>query len=676
MPLKYPHLLSPIRVGNIVLKNRLVSSNALPHFLQGPELYPAEPIINHMVGVAKNGAAIVTFADWTDMSQRSAISDDGQRFPMFDLDRDPSVENYICQLADQIHYYNSKISLALMPFEGPDPYYGVSDEPAVEGGVFVNLQGNRDGPRFGTPRPVDVNLAQIRRHGEAGHQMTKEMIADFIETYAQRAAKYHSLGFDMVTLHCAYRASMFAKFLSAKTNHRTDEYGGSIEKRARFLMELCARIKELCGKDFPIEVQITAEEEGGNTLEETCRLAKILEGYVDIFQFRAETGDLNHPTGFNSKDHVYLELEHCAAVKATGTKILCEPIGGFQDPDDMEEAIASGKADLIGGARLFICDFDYYDKIREGRTEDIVPCIRCNKCHVPGNGDKWLSYCSVNPRMGIDHRLEKLTRPVSRKRNVAVVGGGPAGMRAALFARERGYNVTLFEASGRLGGQLKLMDAPTFKWPLAKYRDWLIAQVNKNGVDVRMNTRATKDMLAAGGYDAVLLALGAEPNVPDIPGADKAYSIFTVFGSEAKMGKRCVVIGGSESGTEAALYLAENGHDVTILTRGTTLAPLATPIHYREMMEEYYIKMESIRFIERAAATEIGDTYVKYTDENGAEHTLACDDVVALGGMNPRRDEAMALYGVAADTVMIGDCNSVAHLHALNRAAFSAVYNL
>jgi len=669
MSLKYNHLLSPVRVGNLVLKNRLIAANSLPHFLQGPETFPAEPLINHVVGLAKNGAAVVTFADWTNQNQRNSFNEDGKRFPMFSLDSDPSVENYICQLADQVHYYGSHMSIALMPFAAPDPMYDVNDEPAVDlSNAFM--------AKFGEKVYDNYGMGAIIRGGAPAKQLSHEQIRAIIEEQAQRARRYQLLGFDMATLHFAYRATLFARFLSPKTNRRTDEYGGSIENRARFLLELCARIKGLCGRDFPIEVQITAHEEDGTTLEETCKLAKLAEGLIDIFQFRAGTANLNHPTGYNSKAHRYEVLADCAAVKASGTKVLCAPIGGFLDVDDMEDILATGKADLIAGARMFISDFDLFDKIKSGRGKDVTPCIRCNKCHVPSLSGDWLSYCSVNPRMGIEHRIEKLTKPVSTKRNVAVVGGGPAGMRAALLAYERGYEVTLFEASDRLGGQLKLMDAPTFKWPLVQYREWLIRELADSSVEVRLNTPATKELLEQGSYDAVILALGARPKTPPIPGADKAYNIFTLFGHEDKLGHRCVVIGGSESGTEAGLYLAENGHDVTILTRSDTLAPDATPIHYRETMDEYYQTMEHISYVTGAVTTEIGDGYVEYRTADGETVRIPCDDVVALGGMEPLADEALTLYGVTADTILIGDCAKVGNLHLCNRGAFAAVHNL
>ena len=669
MPLRYSHILSPIQVGGLTFKSRLTSGNALPHFLMGPETYPAEPVISHMGNVARNGAAMVTFADYTNMEQRNSPNEDGKRFPMFTLDTDPSVENYMCQLTDRIHYYNSYASMALMPFTAPDPFTDINDEPAVD-------LANSMMAKFGERVYDSYGMAAMRRGGAPARQLTREEIHAIIEEQAQRARKYQLLGFDVCTLHFAYRATLFSRFLSPKTNHRTDEYGGSLENRARFLLELCARIKQLCGKDYPIEVQLTAQEEGGTTLADTIELAHMAEGLVDIFQFRAETANLNHPTGYNSSRTHYAVLDDCAAVKASGTKILCAPIGGFQTPDDMEAVLAAGKADLIAGARMFIADFDFYQKIKEGRGEDVVPCIRCNKCHVPSLTGNWLSGCSVNPRMGLEHRIESLTVPAGRRRNVAVVGGGPAGMRAALLAAERGYAVTLYEATDRLGGQLKLMDAPTFKWPLVRYRDWLISQLKNADVRVLLQTPATRERLEAGGYDAVILALGAVPKRPPVPGAERARTIFEVFGAEKEMGQRCVVIGGSESGTEAALYLAENGHTVTILTRGDTLAPDATPIHYRETMDEYYQTMEHISYHTGATTVEISDGWVDWKDTDGTLHRIECDDVVALGGMQPLNQEAMGLYGLTADTFMIGDCREVGNLHTCNRGAFAVVSNL
>lgn len=659
---KYSHLLSPIKLGNKVLKSRFVSSNALPHFLQGPETFPSEQVITHVANCARNGAAIVTFADWSNPNQRTSFNEDGKRFPMYDL-TDPSVENYLCQLADQVHYYGSFISLALMPFAAPDPMYDVYAVPAVE--LTADPTNFRDGQ-------VDYDIGMMTRGGKAAKEMPQDMIREVIETQAQKAKRYQAFGFDMVTLHFAYRATLFSRFLSPLSNKRTDEYGGSLENRARFMLELCARIKELCGRDFPIEIQITPEEPGGMTLEDTIALSHLAEGYADIFQFRASNANLNHPTGYNSALHKYATLDACAAVKAAGTSILCEPIGGFQNLDDAEEAIASGKADLIGAARAFFVDPDYFQKAREGRGEDVLPCVRCNKCHVSSLTGHWNSFCTVNPELGIAHKLDKLTRPAGAPKRVAVVGGGPAGMRAALYAAERGHTVTLFEASDALGGQLRLMDAPSFKWPLVNYREYLIRQLQKSPVEVRLGTKA--DAEALHGYDVVIAALGAAPRKPPIPGAEKARTVFEVFGHEAELGRRCVVIGGSESGTEAAMYLAENGHDTVVLTRQDGLALDATPIHYREIMQEFYAKLDHFDYIPGASATAIGDGYVEYTDRNGDTRRIECDSVVALGGMAPRQEEALSLYDGSADFYLIGDCRQVGNLHTGSRDAYSVTH--
>ncbi len=658
----YPHLLSQVKLGPYVLKSRMSSANALPHFLQGPEQFPTEQVIDHMLAVAKNGAAIVTFADWSNPMQRTSFNEDGRRFPMYDLD-DPSVENYLCQLTDQIHSFDTRVSLSIMPFTAPDPMYDVCDteEEDLSGHVGLTFRDGLD----------DYNNGAMMRGGKAGKQLSHEQIAEIIEIQAQKALFYKRMGFDMVTIHCAYRATLFSRFISPITNKRTDEYGGDIAGRSRIIRELCARIKELCGKDFPIELQITGSEPGGTRIEETIELAKLCEGLAEVFQFRAASPNANHPTGYNSTLHKYAPLADCAAVKASGTSILCEPIGGFQDPDDMERILAEGKADLIGAARAFFVDLDFYQKLLDGRAEDIVPCVRCNKCHVPSLEGKWLSFCTVNPRIGINHKLEQFIKPVSGKKNVAVVGGGPAGLRAALFCAERGHTVTLFEKKEQLGGQLRIMDSASFKWPLVNYREYLIKQVEKTpAITVKRGVTATPDMIRDGEYDALILALGAEPKTPPVPGADKCWNIFDAFTKGDQMGKRVVVIGGSESGTEATMYLAESGHEATVLSRGTRLAPDATPIHYRECMEESFKRLKTFHSILGVTTTEIGEGYVVYTDADGQSHRIECDDVVALGGMRALQDEAIAFSGTAPQVFRIGDCREVGCIRDCNRSAY------
>jgi 2,4-dienoyl-CoA reductase-like NADH-dependent reductase (Old Yellow Enzyme family)/thioredoxin reductase len=668
--IKYKNLLSPIKVGNMVLKNRFVASNSLPHFLQGPETWPSEQVIEHVVSLARNGAAVVTFADWTNKNQRNSFNEDGKRFPMFDID-DPSVQNYFCQLAEQVHYYDSRISIAIMPFAADFPGYDVSYLPPleVEDVDSVNL--------FFMDGEDQESAKKMVRFSQRGEQkeFTREMIKEIIEQQVQRIKFYKDMGFDMCTLHFAYRLTLFARFLSPLTNTRTDEYGGSLENRCRFMKELCTRIKEVCGRDFPIEIQISGGEEevGGYTVEDFIEIARQVEDVVDIFQIRAGTANLSHPTCWNSREHEYETLRYAEALKKSGVNILAEVVGGYQVVDEIEEILASGKADLIGGARLFFCDPEYYQKILEGRGEDVVPCVRCNKCHVPSLTGKWLSICTINPKLGIAHKLDKMVAPAGRPKKVAIVGGGPAGMRTSLFCAERGHDVTVYEKKSRLGGQLYHADYASFKWPLKRYRDYLEAQMKKMGVKVLLNTEATPETIKAGNYDVVILALGAEPIMPPIAGIENCkWNVLNVYGNEDKLGRKVVVVGGSESGVETALYLAENGHDVTVLSRKNVLAYDATPIHYRETIVEFWQTLPNFHYIKNATTTETGGNFVKYIDKDGNQQAIQCDDVVVLGGMRPLQEEAMAFYGSANRMFMIGDCREIGSVRECNRTAFAA----
>lgn len=673
--IRYKHLLSPIRVGNLLLKNRMIATVALPHFIQGNEPWPTDAVIEHVSGLARNGAAVVAFSDWSNKHQRDAtpgVSEDVRRFPVYDFE-DVAVENLLSQLADHIHFYSSHASLCLMPFFSPFEGYEINDSQAKKmdhtGSVdmFFSDKVGSSGADF--QRDITLGVRDYKA-------LTAEQIHSLIEMYARRVKFYQNLGFDMVTLHCAYRVTLFARFLSPSTNQRTDAYGGSVENRCRFLRELCARIKCLCGKDFPIEVEISGDESafGGYDSDEFVEIGRQVQDVVDIFQVRHGNASGHHPTSFNSTAHTYSTLDCCEKLKKSGVDILTEVIGGCQAAGEMEEMIAQGKTDLIGGARLFLADSDYYEKLLDGRGEDVVPCVRCNKCHVMSLTGPWISGCTVNPRLGIEHGLHTLIKPFSGSKKVAVVGGGPAGMRAALFCRDRGHSVTLFEKTDRLGGQLYHTDYTKYKWTLRQYRDYLIKQLKQRQIDIRMRTKAEPELIEAEGYDAVILALGALPKRPDIQGAENTpWNILNVYGHEDELGKNVVVIGGSESGVEAALYLCDTGHNVTILSRKDVLAHDATPVHYRETLVEVWAAFGArFKSVMNVTTTQIGTNYVIYQDSQGFAHTLYCDSVVALGGMQPLQQEACAFFGSAKQMFLIGDCYRIGSIRECNRTAFAA----
>ncbi len=254
------------------------------------------------------------------------------------------------------------------------------------------------------------------------------------------------------------------------------------------------------------------------------------------------------------------------AVKKSNPGIAVVTVGGYQDLDVCEDVIASGKADFIGMARGWISNTEYGRLAYEGRGEDVVPCIRCNLCLGSSLAERPASVCSVNPVFGLEHKIERMIQPPTSKKKVAVIGGGPAGMEAALIAAGRGHQVTLYEKSAALGGLLKIADSVSFKWPQRDFKNYLIRQIGKSNVKVRLNTEATPELLKRERYDVLLAAVGAEPVVPPIPGVDSKTVVFAqdVYGNEASLAPKVVVIGGGEVGVETGMHLAEKGHDVTL----------------------------------------------------------------------------------------------------------------
>ena len=646
----FPHLLSPIKIGNHILKSRMIAPQALPHYLQGPEPYPAEPILHHISNIAKNGAAIVAFGAWDDTDQRKA-GGTASHFPMFDYS-DPANETYVCKLVDCVHFYDSLASIYLMPLEMPN----FQPKPSME-------------------KPFPMWFSPVEKVSE----ITREMMQDMIDLAVKKALYFKQLGFDMISLQMSYREFMHigvSKFFSPLTNDRTDEYGGDAVGRGKLALDMCRAIKAACGPDFLIDLWVAGEEpdEGGITAEDTVAFAKAAEGVVDILQIRG--GNINpvHPTGFNSEEGNPVTLHVAQAVKESGAKLVVAAAGGYSDPRYNENFIADGKLDMVAVGRQFICDSDYGKKIYEDRPEDIVPCQRCAKCHVPYEKGPWIFVCSGNPTMGLADRIDKMVAPATRVKKVAVVGGGIAGMEATLETAKRGHKVTLFEKTDKLGGQLNHADYPEFKWPLRNFKDYMIRQVLKADITLKLNTAATPGTIVAGGFDAVILACGAVPKNLPIPGADseKVIMPMDVYGREEELGKQIVVVGGGEIGTETGLYLAECGHQVTLLTRQNRVAPDATGTHYREMFEERWTAEPNFRFVLEAQIESITDLGVIYKTRDGELKEIPADHVVVSGGRKAESDFALSFYGSANEFFMVGDCKEPGNVQKCMRMAYAA----
>jgi 2,4-dienoyl-CoA reductase-like NADH-dependent reductase (Old Yellow Enzyme family)/thioredoxin reductase len=683
--MKYQHLLSPIKIGNVVFKNRMGASPSSPNFIQGSEPHPTEPLINHYANKARNGAAYVTVkgigpvTEYTPrnlktvygLGSKPVSTEHTQVRPetlfnknshnrMFDP-TDGCVQNYISQLADTIHFYGSKASFHLWPSiasSNPEGYDVSSGIP------FITIFGNVWSHHLYGPN--------------SGKEIPAEMLPGIADECAAQCALMQELGFDMVYLHMSYRATIFGRFLSPLTNQRTDKYGGSLANRARFAIMVAEKIKERCGRNFIIEASMSGVENypGGITLNDTVEYAKLFAGHIDLLQLRAGDLDPTHPTGYNPERTPFLYMAE--AVKKSGANIASVAIGGFTDLESCENAIASGKADFIAMARSWISNPHFGRLAYEGRGEDVIPCIRCNKCHKSSFADPWVNVCSVNPVWGLEHKIEKLVDAPIDKKKVVIIGGGPAGMEAALISAERGHRVTLYEKSGALGGLLKTCDYVPFKWPQKEFKDYLIYQINKSNIKVCLNTEAPIEILKTEANDVVIAALGSEPIVPPISGIQNGNVVYApnVYGNDSTLGKNIVIIGGGEIGVETGIFLAQKGHKVTLLEMLNILAPDVSPLHFYTMFRDVWEKENNFKYILQARCTTIDLNKVTYLDANGKEHDIQADNVVIAAGMKSKSDLAMKFYGVGKRFFMIGDCDKAANIQKAIRSAFSAASSI
>jgi thioredoxin reductase len=493
------------------------------------------------------------------------------------------------------------------------------------------------------------------------------------DQYAEQAAFLHDQGFDAVLLHMSYRLDLLGRFLSPVTNKRTDRYGGTLENRTRFPIMLVDRIKQACGPDFLVEISMSGPKysEDGLTLEETVEYARCFAGHVDLLQIRSGHHDMQHPTGFNPERTPFLYVAE--AIKKSGADIKVVTLGGYDDLDLCEEIISSGKADFIGMGRAWVANPDFGLKAYEGRKEDVVPCLKCNGCHVYSWASPLNSVCAVNPTWGLEHMIDRMVKPPSGQKKVAVVGGGPAGMKAALEAAERGHLVTLYEKSDALGGLFRTTEYASFKWPHNDFKNYLIRQVEKVNIKVCLNTEATPEMLQSEGYDAILAAVGADPILPDIPGADNPNVMFArdVYGNESTLAARVVVIGGGETGVETGMYLAENGHEVTVLEKGDALAPKSVPIHFYSMFQAAWEALQGFHYVLEARVTGITGDNVTYVDNTGQKHEIEAGSVVIAAGTQAKHDLAMQFYGAADRFFMVGDCQRAGNIQQAIRSAFA-----
>jgi len=650
MKCQYKKLMSPVKVGNVMLKNRIINSPQDIHFIQGNEPWPTEAVILWLAERAKNGCALINVSG-------IGVNKDTSPFHSWAWDMtDGHTQHYLSQLTEAVHFYGAKVN-TFFRYDLRDMYPG---KDISTGKPTHWTYGDGSQPRY------DQVAA------------TTEELEAFAEDFAEKVKVLNKeCGFDGLFMHMSYRASSFGRSLSPLINDRTDKFGGSLENRCRYPLLVADLVREKCGPDFIIECTVSADPEGsgGNTEDDLMEIIKLLDGHFDIITPKAHSIDPAHCVQFQDRTPwLYL----AARAKQVVKKSLISSSGGYFIPEDCEKFIEEGKLDLISSARAWIADPEFGTKIYENRAEDIVPCVRCNKCHKSSMADVWAPFCTVNPLLGWDARKVTLFGEGAKvKKTVAVVGGGPAGMQAALEAAKQGHSVTLYEKTGVLGGQLEITKDVDFKYPLQDFKKYLVHQVEKSAVDVHLNCAPTVEELNAIGYDAVIVAIGSVPAMPPIPGIDgkNVIDFIKAYEDREALGQRVVVIGGGEIGTETAMYIAQTGRDVSVIEMKARLADDATPVHYYSIFEEAYKAMENLHPICSATATGIDDTGVTYKDAEG-EHRVEADTVVICAGMKALRDEAYAFADAGDRFYVVGDCEKVGNVQKALRTGFATANNL
>lgn len=643
MNLKYPNLFSPITIGGVTFKNRIWSAPAGTHLLAGLDEYPNEAVIAYYANKAKGGTANITFS-----AQNMDIYKPEDNVHAHENVFPAQNHRMWRQLTDAVHYYGAKISLELLAFE----YHGYN-----ENGDLVSYT--------------------VNGHGKKYPKLTRPVMENIAKTYADAAEAALNCGFDMILIHGGH-GLVLSQILSPKFNTRKDEFGGSLENRAKFPIMILDAIRERVGRKLLIEYRISGSEltEGGFTTDDCVEYLKMIQDKIDIAHiscgsFYSETEHIMHPNNFLPAGcNAYL----ARAIKESGQiHIPILTLGGFQHPALMEETIATGGADLVAMARGTISDAHVPNKALLGKEDEIIPCIRCFHCLDYGRNTAFA--CSVNPTVGREYRLKLLEEKPEGKKNVVVIGGGPSGMEAAIISAQRGHQVTLIEKAPQLGGKLIFSRQTEFKKDLRKFMDYQIHMVEKLGVKVLLGTEATPEMVEAMAPDAVIAAVGADPIIPPIPGVDGKNVITAERAYEMglkgeDMGHHIAVLGGGLVGCETALYLSMYlGKQVTLIEMTGAIAAEEYSIPRQALVEHMN---EHVTYYCGAKCTAITEEGMEVSDSYGNRALIPADTVVLAAGMRPRKAEGEKFRGLSLFFEATGDCVVAKNVRTATRSAYDA----
>ena len=604
---KLTAVFEPLQVGPLRVRNRIEVSPAEP-FLCTKEGLVTDEFVDFTAQFARWGAGIVTVGD------------------------SPVTQAY----ADQNHY---AVNLA--------------DNMVVHGLTKLTDAVHR----WGAVASIELNLRDDRLPAE----FSVEEIHGIQKAFADAAERCRKAAFDMVLLHFGHGHTA-ATFYSPHLNKRTDEYGcGTFENRIRFASELIDGVRARIGPDMAIEIRMSGDElyPEGVHAEDGIRFVKALEDKIDMVHISA--GSMyDFRTMDDTIQSAYMpratNLPIAAKYKAAGLKIPVVSVGSH-DMRSAEAAIRDGKCDMVAMIRAFLADPQQLVKAREGRLEEIRPCIRCNVCtgDDPHGCPKPLR-CTVNPPQGRQPLFDRI-EPAQPGKKVVIVGGGAAGMEAARRLTERGLKPVLFEKEAELGGSLRTAGCNPLKEDVRRYGDWSVRMtLNNPDIDVRLGTEATRERVLAEKPDAVIVAVGSEPIVPPVEGVRGANVCLAqdIDKGLFKPGRRVIIVGAGLTGTETAVTLAREGHEVLVMD----LLPLrAVQARDKAVGKAHRLAQAAgVQFKEEFRLKAITPTSLIGEEKTGAVTEIACDTVALSLGVRPRKAVTEALEGVCGEMYFVGDC--------------------
>lgn len=629
MSYKYPNLCKPITIGRTTFRNRMFSAP-----MGGTDIAndgcigPKSTAFYELRG--KGGAGAVTVSE----CMVHPLTDGSHAYHL-----DESILNSLaCAIytADAIRRHGAIPSLEL------------SHSGMFAGTYMTDKTRQKSLNQWGPSDTVRADGVQVKA-------LTKEMIDDIVKSYGHVAGLAKRAGFEMVMIHGGH-GWLINQFLSPLFNRRDDEYGGSLENRCRMAIEVLKSVREAVGPFFPVEFRMSGSEfvENGYGLEEGIEIAKMIEPYADIIHVSAgtyqKTFGITHPSMFEEHGrNVFLAAE----IKKHVSKPVAT-IGGLNDPEQMEEIIASGKADIIYMGRALLADPFLPNKVMANKEEDIVHCLRCFTC-MAERASTSTRRCTVNPLIGRECEGDVIY-PAPVKKKVLVAGGGPGGLYAAFTAARRGHQVILCEKEDTLGGILKSEQAIPFKYEMYQLSQTYAKLARDAGVEIRLNTFVDREYVEKESPDALIIAVGSQPLVPPIRGldGDNVVIVNDYYREKEKVGDDVVVFGGGLAGCECAIHLGMEGKKVHLVEMRDRLAPDANVRHRPLLLaqiEKYVTVHTSYRGLE---VTENG---IICEDSDGKRQLVPGKSIICALGQ--RSNPSEELLGTAPFVRIIGDASRV-----------------